>query len=98
MIRFLHLTVSNLVYLRVLGPLVFIMYTRPLSALISGYANLKHHLYADDTQIYVEITPENSGTAIPELQSRLKEIQKWMDENKLKLNPDKTEFIVSGAA
>ena len=57
-----------------------------------------HGLYADDTQIYVEITPDNSATTIPELQACLKEIQNWMDENiyMLKLNPDKTEFIIYG--
>jgi len=32
------------------GPLVFIMYTSPLSTLISSLS-LNHHLYADDTQL-----------------------------------------------
>ena len=55
----------------VLGPLVFILYTHPLSKLISSFKNISHHLYADDTQIYITITPENATTAIPELQSCL---------------------------
>ena len=81
----------------VLGPLVFILYTHPLSKLISTFKNISHHLYADDTQIYITITPQNASTAIPELQSCLESVQLWMDSSKLKLNPDKTEFIVFGS-
>ncbi len=77
----------------VLGPLLFIMYTAPLSGLISGFHNVRHHLYADDTQVYIAITPENASKAVPELQSCLCVIQDWMSANELKLNPDKTEFI-----
>ena len=36
----------------VLGPLVFTLYTTPLSSMISGPA-IPHHLYADDSQLYV---------------------------------------------
>ena len=81
----------------VIGPLVFILYTPPLSKLIFSSKNINHHLYADDTQIYITITPENVTTAIPELQSCLESVQSWMDSSKLKLNPDKTEFIIFGS-
>ena len=59
----------------VLGPLVFVLYTHPLSKLISSFKNISHNLYADDTQIYITITPENATTAIPELQSCLESVQ-----------------------
>ena len=81
----------------VLGPVLFTLYTTPLSQIINKYDNISHHLYADDTQIYIKITPDNATTAIPTLQSCLTDIQSWMAENKLKLNPDKTEFIIFGS-
>ena len=80
-----------------LGPVLFTLYTTPLSAIISSYNGVCHHLYADDTQVYIAITPSNATMAIPSLQACLNHIQTWMAENKLKLNLDKTEFIVFGS-
>ncbi len=80
----------------VLGPILFSLYTAPLSKIISAYTNIKHLLYADDTQLYISLTPTNPSTAIAELQKCLSSVQAWMSANKLKLNPDKTEFIVFG--
>ncbi len=81
----------------VLGPILFTLYTTPLSKVISSHKYIRHHLYADDTQIYIELTPINAEVAIPHLQECLREVQAWMASNKLKLNPDKTEFIVFGS-
>ena len=36
----------------VLGPLLFTLYTIPLSSIVSGHA-IPHHLYVDDSQLYV---------------------------------------------
>ena len=77
----------------VVGPLVFILYTRPFSKLIFSFKNISHHW----TQIYITNNPQNATTAIPELQSCLESVQSWIDYSKLKLNPDKTKFIVFGS-
>ncbi|XP_062613812.1 uncharacterized protein LOC134275555 [Saccostrea cucullata] len=53
------------------------------------------HCYADDTQIYLVIKPNETW---PDLKSRLEtclaNVRSWMCANLLKLNQDKTEFIV----
>ena len=46
---------------------------------------------------FVAITPDNASSAIPELQKCLRSVQDWLAASKLKLNPDKTEFIVFGS-
>ena len=79
----------------VLGPLHFTLYTTELSSLVSGHA-IPHHLYADDSQLYVSFSPGDSATALNGLQSCLASVHSWMSTNKQKLNPDKTEFLLIG--
>ena len=55
---------------------------------------MTHHLYADDTQIYLELDSRNFD--FTELTNCLEAVHAWMGNNKLKLYPDKTEFIVIG--
>ena len=57
---------------------------------------MTNHLYADDTQIYLELDSRNFDSSITELTNCFEVVRAWMGNNKVKLNPDKTEFIVIG--
>ena len=79
----------------VLGPLLFTLYTTPLSSVIQGH-NLDHHLYADDTQIYISLTTPDACRSLNQLRDCLQDVSLWMKNSKLKLNANKTEFIIIG--
>ena len=79
----------------VLGPLLFTLHATPLSTMIAGHA-IPHHLYADDSQLYVSFASGDSAVALKHLQSCLASVHSWMSTNKVKLNPNKTEFLLIG--
>src|SRR6218665_1688861 len=79
----------------VLGPLLFILYTTPLSHLIET-SSVDHHLNADDTQLFISFSPASFSTSIAHLLSVVNQISQWMSSNLLRLNPSKTEFIIIG--
>ena len=78
-----------------LGHLLFTLYTAPLSSMISGQA-IPHHLYDDNSRLYVSFASGDYAAALKGLQSYLASFQSWMLMTKLKLNPDKTEFLLIG--
>ena len=74
----------------VLGPLLFSLYTTPLSKVTGMHPDNKYHFYADDTQLFIHMSQKNAALAFHKLNSCLLDVQEWMSASMLKLNPDKT--------
>jgi hypothetical protein len=79
----------------VLSPLLFILYTTPLSSLISN-SLVEHHLYADDTQLFISFTALKFSQTISHLETTIDLVSTWMSANLLSLNQSKTEFLLIG--
>ena len=74
---------------------MYTMYARPVSAIIE-HNNIFYHSYADDTQLYIQCdnNEESVRCAISHLEKCISEICEWMEQNSLKINQDKTEYII----
>ena len=81
----------------VLGPIIYSLYINPIGSIIHSHSSIDYHFYADDTQLYITLSLENFSHSIQKLKNCLNDIQNFMFANKLKLNPDKTEFILIGS-
>ena len=78
----------------ILGPLLFILFTKDLELIAKKY-NFKFHCYADDSQIYFrfEADADSMNCYSAQLEKCLTEVKSWMTCHFLKLNPNKTEVI-----
>ena len=84
----------------VLGPQLYCDYTLPLGTIIRNFLIL-FHMYADDSQLYKSVSPnieEDQLTAVMQLRNCISEISDWMNRNKLKINENKTEFLIAGTS
>ena len=58
--------------------------------------SLNHHLYADDTQLFLSFHPSEFYSNITHLHNALQQISSWTTANLLTLNSSKTEFLRIG--
>ena len=72
----------------VLGPCFFTIYCLGLNHVFQHH-QLRYHMYADDTQLYVEFPRDQRCTA---------DVKSWMVSHNLLLNECKTEAVVISAA
>ena len=74
----------------VLGPILFNIYSSPITGIAQSHG-LFVHAYADDTQLCI---PFKLNGVLERLQACLIQVKSSMTWNKLKLNHDKTDFLV----
>ena len=78
----------------VLGPILFILYTKPLATFIRQHS-ISDQSFDDDVQLYDSCCPELNTCHCPKaLQDCISEVKSWITANKLKLNDDKTESLL----
>ncbi len=82
----------------VLGPILFCCYTAPLGDLLRSHG-VNYHFYADDSQVLLTFSPDiliDQIDAFERIESCADSVRGWMMQNKLKLNDDKTIFMLLG--
>ena len=76
----------------VLGPVLFNCIMAQLPSMLKSIG-IDSHIYADDTQFWVSFRPEDELIARSRIQKAFKVISKFMTDNSLQLNADKTQFL-----
>ena len=77
----------------VLGPVLFCIYTIGLSKILQNLG-VEFKIFADDTQLYLTIS--DIRVTCENLTNILNNIKNWMNYKQLKLNINKTEYLLVG--
>ena len=72
----------------VIGPLLFVLYTSDVPRVINE-CGLLSVVYADDTQIYIQIKQRNIPVAKIRAGDCIAKVKQWLVSNRLRLNPSK---------
>lgn len=80
----------------VLGPELFVLYTTDVIQLIKD-TGLDVHAYADDLQVYGHVPPTQAADLTVAMAACIESVSMWMANNRLCLNPSKTELIWLGS-
>ena len=77
----------------VLGPMLFTMYIKHLSAINDSHSII-HHSFADDFQLQMSSPPDRISELLHSMQSCISDVKARATANMLKLNDNKTELML----
>ena len=78
----------------ILGPLLFLVL---VSDLYKSISNGHYHMYADDTQLYYHCSVDKIASVIAKINTDLQNVFLFSNDNCLKLNSGKSNFIIIGS-
>ena len=79
----------------VLGPLLYVLCTTDAAGIVTSFG-LGVHLYADNTQLHGSCLASDAEALSWLVLRFIETVRLWMASNRLRLNPDKTQFIWFG--
>ena len=77
----------------VLGPMLFTIYIKTLSANIDSHSII-HHSFADDLQLQMSDPPDKISEPLNSMQSCICDVNAWSTANMRELNDNKTELML----
>ena len=83
-----------------LGRLLITLYTSKLFEIIKYHPPMIYY-YADDSQVNISFSPNDRTeqlSVVRNMEDCIRDIRFWMLNNDLKLNDDKTEFLIIGTS
>jgi len=79
----------------VLAPLLFVLYTSDLAGIFQMFG-MSSHQFADDTQAFLHGPASSAVQMVERLLEASSAVDAWLASNRLRLNPDKTQYIWLG--
>ena len=77
----------------ILGPILFLLYISEIESIAKLYG-FNIHMFADDMQLYIAFQPCGILESLSNIEHCLRHIKMWMSRNFLKINEDKTQFMI----
>ena len=75
------------------GPMLFSMYTKPLTAIMDSHSII-HYSFADGLQLKMSAPHDKISELLHSMQSCISNVKAWATANMLKLNDNKTELML----